>query len=170
MRVLGPTTQRNAQRPCRRRFRDALRGWTGEEPGDDLLSALTGVGLTRRESIDFAMLLVMAGTETVGRLPEKQARSFVSTIRRKMDSCSDRELGTEVVTAASRSSAKEELAVWHVTVEVTENRSVKYFMAVARTGGQLLQLGFIPAPGVEMDRGAFLALAERGLERLRSGS
>ena len=39
-----------------------------EEPGDDLLSALTGAGLTRRETIDFAMLLVMAGTETVGRL------------------------------------------------------------------------------------------------------
>ena len=39
-----------------------------EQPGDDLLSALTGAGLTRRETIDFAMLLVMAGTETVGRL------------------------------------------------------------------------------------------------------
>ncbi len=103
---------------------------------------------TRTFLIPEAELPVEFGlTETVGRLPEKQARSFVSTIRRKM-----------------------ELAVWHVTVEVTENRSVKYFMAVARTGGQLLQLGFIPAPGVEMDRGAFLALAERGLERLRSGS
>ena len=126
---------------------------------------------TRTFLIPEAELPVEFGlTETVGRLPEKQARSFVSTIRRKMGSCSDRELGTEVVTAASRSSAKEEIAVWHVTVEVTENRSVKYFMAVARTRGQLLQLGFIPAPGVEMDRGAFLALAERGLERLRSGS
>ncbi|NYI08642.1 cytochrome P450 [Nocardioides marinus] len=39
-----------------------------EEPGDDLLSALTQTGLTRRETVDFAMLLVMAGTETVGRL------------------------------------------------------------------------------------------------------
>ena len=39
-----------------------------EQPGDDLLSALTQTGLTRRETVDFAMLLVMAGTETVGRL------------------------------------------------------------------------------------------------------
>lgn len=126
---------------------------------------------TRTFLIPEAELPVEFGlTETVGRLPEKQARSFVSTIRRKMGSCSDRELGTDVLTAAARASKKEELAVWHVTVEVTENRSVKYFMAVARHRGQLLQLGFIPAPGVQMDRGAFLALAERGLERLRSGS
>ncbi len=124
---------------------------------------------TRTFLIPEAELPVEFGlTETVGRLPDKQARSFVSTIRRKMGSCSDRELGTDVLIAASRTSSKEELAVWHVTVELTENRSVKYFMAVARTGGHLLQLGFIPAPGVEMDRGAFLALAERGLERLRS--
>lgn len=39
-----------------------------QEPGEDLLSELTGAGLTRKEAVDFAMLLVMAGTETVGRL------------------------------------------------------------------------------------------------------
>jgi DNA-directed RNA polymerase specialized sigma24 family protein len=126
---------------------------------------------TRTFLIPEAKLPVEFGlTETVGRLPAPQARAFVSTIRRKMSSCADRDLGTEVFTAASRASTAEELAVWHVTVEVSDTRSVKYYMAVARTGGQVLQLGFIPAPGVEMDRGAFLALAERGLQRLRSGA
>ena len=126
---------------------------------------------TRTFLIPEAELPVEFGlTETVGTLPAPQARAFVSTIRRKMSTCADRELGTEVFTASSRASTAEELAVWHVTVEVSETRSVKYYMAVARTGGQVLQLGFIPAPGVEMDRGAFLALAERGLQRLRSGA
>jgi len=37
-------------------------------PGDDLLSGLTQADLTRRESADFANLLVSAGTETVARL------------------------------------------------------------------------------------------------------
>lgn len=109
-------------------------------------------------------------TETVGTLAPPAARAFVSAVRRKMASCSDRELGTEVLLAADRTGAREELAVWHVTVEVSEQRSVKYFMAMGRSGDEVMQLGFIPAPGVEMRRGAFLALAERGLQRLRSGS
>jgi len=126
---------------------------------------------TRTFLIPEARLPVEFGlTETVGLLPAPQARTFVSDIRRKMSTCSDRDLGTDVLTAASRTGATEELAVWHVTVEVSETRSVKYYMAVARSGGQVLQLGFIPAPGVEMGRGAFLALAERGLARLRSGA
>jgi DNA-directed RNA polymerase specialized sigma24 family protein len=126
---------------------------------------------TRTFLIPDARLPVEFGvTETVGTLPPDRARTFVADIRRKMAGCSDRQLGTDVLTAASRTGKAEELAVWHVTVEVTETRTVKYYMAVARSGGQLLQLGFVPARGVEMRRGAFLDLAERGLERLRSGS
>ena len=38
------------------------------EPRDDLLTALAQAGLTRRQSADFATLLLSAGTETVARL------------------------------------------------------------------------------------------------------
>lgn len=38
------------------------------DPGDDLVSALTRTDLTERETVEFALLLVVAGTETVGRL------------------------------------------------------------------------------------------------------
>lgn len=38
------------------------------DPGDDLLSGLVRSELTRRECVEFAMLLATAGTETVGRL------------------------------------------------------------------------------------------------------
>ena len=38
------------------------------DPGDDLLSGLTQADLTLRECVDFANLLVSAGTETVARL------------------------------------------------------------------------------------------------------
>lgn len=38
------------------------------DPGDDLLSDLTRTDLTDREVVEFGILLVVAGTETVGRL------------------------------------------------------------------------------------------------------
>lgn len=38
------------------------------DPGDDLLSGLVQSELSRRECVEFAMLLATAGTETVGRL------------------------------------------------------------------------------------------------------
>jgi cytochrome P450 len=38
------------------------------DPGDDLLSGLVQSELTRRECVEFAVLLATAGTETVGRL------------------------------------------------------------------------------------------------------
>jgi len=46
----------------------ALLAERAAHPGDDLLSGLTQADLTTRECVDFANLLVSAGTETVARL------------------------------------------------------------------------------------------------------
>lgn len=50
------------------RYLAALLARRAADPGDDLLSGLVQSELTRRECVEFAMLLATAGTETVGRL------------------------------------------------------------------------------------------------------
>jgi len=105
-------------------------------------------------------------TETVGQLPRKQAHAFVMGVRSKLRACPDRELGTDVVRVAESSTKHRELNVWHVTTEVSDNRSVTYLMAILRDGGSVAQVGFVPDGKVQMVPGAFIALARRALDRL----
>ena len=105
-------------------------------------------------------------TQTVGALPPERARAFVADVRNKMRTCPERFLGTEVDLVLNRSKGPVDLSVWHVTVEITDTTSVRYLMALARRGGALSQIGFVPAPQVQMGDGAFIALAERSLKRL----
>ena len=73
----------------------------------------------------------------------------------------NREYGTSVVAGTNPKKAGTDVDGIPIYATVAD--------AVAETGATASCI-FIPAPGVEMDRGAFLALAERGLERLRSGT
>ncbi len=50
------------------RYLGTLLARRAADPGDDLLSGLVQSELSRRECVEFAMLLATAGTETVGRL------------------------------------------------------------------------------------------------------
>ncbi|NPC99032.1 sigma-70 family RNA polymerase sigma factor [Nocardioides sp. zg-DK7169] len=105
-------------------------------------------------------------TQTIGALPAAQARDFVATIRSRMQSCPERFPGTEVDLVLNRSKGQIDLSVWKVTVEIDDNTSVRYLMALARRGGALSQIGFVPAPDVQMSDSTFVALAERSLSRL----
>ena len=107
-------------------------------------------------------------TETVARLPEGRARSFVEEVRRKLGACegTDNGLGTEVDQIAKMDDGKLSLTAWHLTVEVSDKRSVDYTMAIMRRGTAVAQLSFVAAPKVAMDRGAFVGLAYRALDRL----
>ncbi|MEN8706407.1 MAG: hypothetical protein ABF306_09755 [Nocardioides marinisabuli] len=124
---------------------------------------------TRTYLVPGAKLPVEFGlSETIGTLPARQAGTFVDAVRRKMASCEDRELGSEVVSTLSRSNGDTELHAWRVSFEVSDDTVVRYDMAVGRVGGRLMQVSFVPTPQVQMADGAFAALAERALERLRS--
>ncbi len=124
---------------------------------------------TRTYLVPGAKLPVEFGlSETVGALPPRQAGGFVDTVRRKMASCEDRELGSEVVSTLSRSNGDTELHAWRVSIEVSDDTVVRYDMAVGRVGGRVMQVAFVPTPQVQMADGAFAALAERALERLRA--
>lgn len=105
-------------------------------------------------------------TQTVGALPRKQARALVEKVRADLTSCPRRDLGTEVERATRLEKGGRSLTVWHLTTELSDDRSFRYSMAIMRHGTAVSQLGFVQAPGVGMDDGAFASLAERALDRL----
>ncbi|TIC84313.1 hypothetical protein [Nocardioides sp. GY 10127] len=108
-------------------------------------------------------------TETVGALPVARAKALVTHVAARMSSCSDRDPGTKVRVVRTRTDGADQVSVWRVTVEVTARKSVVYDMALVRHGGALAQVGFVPAGRRTFADGAFTALAERALARLRAG-
>jgi hypothetical protein len=157
------------------------RPWVGSEP----LEARNNVAATTCDRTDFAAgpvrnnvtrTFLIPGarlpptfgvTETAGALPSTaQARAFVATLRSKMRSCSDRDLGADVTALASSSSNAGEHAVWRVSVELTNRQTVTYLMGVVRRGATVAQLGFVPGGDVTIGPGPFEALVLRAGERL----
>jgi hypothetical protein len=123
--------------------------------------------MTRSFVIPEARLSDLFGlTETVGQLPEKQARKFVSGVRTKLKTCADRELGTDVVRVTDVSTRHRDLTVWHVTTEISDAESMTYLMGIVRDGGSVAQVGFVPDGKVQMAPGAFISLVHRALDRL----
>lgn len=105
-------------------------------------------------------------TETVGSLPEKQAAAFVDTIRDELARCSDRVFGTEVSPVRQVDTKRQDLAVWRVSTEISDDETIDYLMGVVRDGTSVAQVGFVPAPGVDFAPGDFLWVVERALARL----
>jgi DNA-directed RNA polymerase specialized sigma24 family protein len=105
-------------------------------------------------------------TETVGALPRKQAQVFVDDIRAKLKKCPDQDLGTDVERLANEETGPRDLTVWRLDVEVSEDRSVRFLMAVIREGNAVAQLTFVPSGDVSIGPEAFMTLAHRAQERL----
>ncbi|MET1059274.1 MAG: sensor domain-containing protein [Nocardioides sp.] len=106
-------------------------------------------------------------TETLGRFRSaKAADAFVSTVRGRMDGCEDKDMATTVTTRLERSTPNEDLNIWSVTTEVSDEKKVTYLMAIGRRNDVVVQLGFVPVPGHTVTDAAFTALAERGLDRV----
>lgn len=123
--------------------------------------------LTRTFVIPQARLSVRFGiTETVASLPAKRAVSFVESIRTKLASCADKDLGTDVVRVSHVDEGPTDLTVWHLTTEISDNESVSYSMAVLRNGTSVAQLTFVPSGKATLADGSFVTVAERALRRL----
>jgi hypothetical protein len=123
--------------------------------------------MTRSFVIPEARLSDLFGlTETVGQLPETDARRFVAGVRTRLRACADRELGTDVVQVTHMSTRRQDLTVWHVTTEISDDESVTYLMGIMRDGGSVAQVGFVPDGKVQMAPGAFVSLVRRALDRL----
>ena len=123
--------------------------------------------VTRTFVIPESKLPVQFGlTETVGTMPAKRAKAFVEEIRSRMDACPDKDLGTEVERVAHRAGDDRDLSVWHVTTEISDEKSVSFLMGIVREGTAIAQVGFVPDGDVTMAPGEFIALVERAGERL----
>ena len=101
-------------------------------------------------------------TETVGRLPIPKASSFVAGVRSKLESCSDRELGTKVF----RIGTSPMLTAWRVRTQVSDKQTVTFLMGVARSGGAVAQVGFVADGRHAISESQFVALVRRAGERL----
>ena len=157
------------------------RPWVGTQPRQARQNtAATRCDLTdfSRAPVDHAItrtfLIPDAGlpaafglTETVGTLPEEKARAFVQTIRQRMASCSDRDLGSDVEQLASSSSGSRDLSVWRVTSELDDDRTVTYLMGIARVGTAVGQVGFVPGRDATLGVEPFEAVMWRAAARLQ---
>jgi DNA-directed RNA polymerase specialized sigma24 family protein len=101
-------------------------------------------------------------TETVGRLPEAKAKTFVTGIRSKLASCPGRELGTKVLRLAGGPT----WTAWRVQTQVTQKQTVVFYMGIVRSGGAVAQVGFVPDNSHTMTTAQFVALVRRAGERL----
>lgn len=157
-----------------------MRPWVGTEPR----KAMTNVAATSCDGADFEQpaishnvtrSFVIPGTrlpdefgltETVGTMAVPRARAFVKRIRARMDSCSERDLGTDVTRLTHAASPARDLSVWRVTTEISDKRSVTFLMGVVRDGTAVAQVGFVPFRRVTMGPDAFVVLVQRAAERL----
>ncbi|GAA1478427.1 hypothetical protein GCM10009623_28730 [Nocardioides aestuarii] len=154
--------------------------WVGTEPRE----ARTNTASTRCDNTEFSQKYVTNAvtrtflvpqaklpaqfglTETVGRMPEGRAQALVDEVRKKMASCSDRDAGSEVESLASDETKDSDLSLWRVRAEVSDNETVTYLMGIARQGGTVGQVGFVPGGGVFIEADDFDALVRRALARL----
>lgn len=105
-------------------------------------------------------------TQSVATMKTAQARKFVTEVRSRIRRCGEANLGTSVETLVNRSGTNSELTVWDLGIEISDNRTIQFWMAIMRDGNAVSQVGFTPAAGMTMARGDFTAIAERALERL----
>ena len=96
----------------------------------------------------------------------RKARTFVAALRKRMSGCKKRDLSATLDKMKDDPGKSSELSTWHLTTEISDKRSVDYYVALIRLGRVVCQVGFIPAPGATVRKGAFQALAERARDRL----
>ena len=75
-------------------------------------------------------------------------------------------MATTVASRVERSTKAEDLSIWSVTTEISDEQKVTYLMALARRGGVVVQVGFVPVPGHTIGDADFKALTDRAVERI----
>lgn len=105
-------------------------------------------------------------TETVGTMPKAKAKAFVDDVRTRMARCEDKQMGTEVTRLRNVRRGDTDLSVWHVTTEVSDEKSISFLMGVAREGTAVAQVGFVPVKGASISEKEFEAVVRRAQDRL----
>jgi hypothetical protein len=124
---------------------------------------------TRTFLIPGAALPVRFGlTETYGVFATAGAAGrFATAVRHAVAGCERRDPATRVrrerVTARRRPP---ERSAWHLTTQVSPERSVRFRLGVVRAGRAVARLTFTPTPEGDMGAAAFDALLRRAGDRL----
>ena len=156
------------------------RPWVGTQPvrGGPNLSATacdatTFSGATTRAR---TFLIPAAGlpqsfglTETIATYPAAAtAAKAAAKIQSEMATCHKRQIGTSVTQhqALGQNALAPAVAIWHEQAEINSKSQIAYWMGLVRRGRVVVQITFIPAPKVDTTAAAFLALVERGAQRL----
>jgi hypothetical protein len=108
-------------------------------------------------------------TETYAQLgTERRARAMVRDIADRMASCERRDLGAEVSQEVieRRGYRGSQWAIWRLDSEISEDRTVGFWMGVARVGNYVAQVNFTPAGDNDVDADTFQALVTRARDRL----
>lgn len=106
-------------------------------------------------------------TQTVARARTPQAaRAFVQEVRTKIERCGQADLGTEVRQLDQVSSADRDLTSWALTIELNDERTLEFWMAILRRGTAVSQVGFVSETDLQMSLPDFRATTFRALERL----
>jgi DNA-directed RNA polymerase specialized sigma24 family protein len=160
--------------------RGATGPWVGTEPlpARDNVAAtrcdntqFTGPGVDRARTRTFLFPAQRGAsefgiTQTVGAMPEPDARRFLAGVRRRIASCADADLGTNVAKVVDERRGSTELTAWDLDVEISDEESVEFMMAILRDGTAVSQIGFVPGGSLDLTRQDFVAVTRRALERL----
>ncbi len=150
---VAPTTNDAASSCDRTRFRGAFR----EKPFTN--------NATRTFVIPGAKLPTEFGlTQSLGSLPGDRAQGVVEQVRGALDSCDS--INTDITEIARNDDRDTSLTAWRLEVDVTDERTVTFLMAIVRDDTSVSQLGFLPRTPDDLAPSAFVALAQRALQRL----
>jgi DNA-directed RNA polymerase specialized sigma24 family protein len=155
--------------------------WVGTQPvtGGPNLAATTCDATTFSGAKTRARTFLIPGaglaqsfglTETIATYPTVAAASKAAVmIRSQMATCHKRQIGTSV--SQGQSMAQNTLAplvtIWHEVAQINSKRQVvNYWMGVTQQGRVVAQITFIPAGKADTTAADFLALVERGAQRL----
>ncbi len=107
-------------------------------------------------------------TQTVGALPAKSAKAFITQFRDQVAACpeSDATAGTEVKELLTTGTGPQALSVWHLTSALPGDKTVEYDVAALRQGTAVSVLVYVAAPKARIADSDFVALSQRALERL----
>ncbi len=109
-------------------------------------------------------------SETIGRFRgAAQAKAFASTIEKRMGSCEDRDLSATVDEFRHEPKGRNgAVHAWRITIQVSDDRSIDFWLALVRRGPVVAQVGFVPVEKAKLDQAAFQKIAERALLRLEN--
>ena len=109
-------------------------------------------------------------SETYGQFGSKrEAGRFLALMRKRLATCEDRELATNVMRPRSGEDrdAGLELSTWDLETEISARESVLFRLGFVRVGNKVAQVNFSPTPREDMSPLDFHRLVVRAGDRLR---